>query len=130
MNSYLQFYERTKDIVNVITIYTLEAHWVKETVNEEGKKELDGWPIGHSYRIPQHETIDDRIEMANEFIKEFNWIIPTVVDVFTNDFNNVYASWPDRGYIIYENRLIYMSNLNKDGTRNCAWTDEMMNILY
>ena len=67
--------------------------------------------------------------MAKQFIEEYDWTIPTVVDTFKNDFNKVYASWPDRGYIIFEGVLVYISNVNDDGTRNCAWTDEMLNLL-
>ncbi len=110
--------------VDIICIYILEAHWVEEN---EG---LDGWPIGSSYRIPRHKTIDDRVKMAKDFIEEFDWKIPTFVDTFENKFNEEYGTWPDRGYVIYKNKLIYVSSVNEDGTRSVAWTKEIEDLLF
>jgi hypothetical protein len=121
----LQFYEENRDVVDVLTIYTLEAHWVEET-----EETLDGWPIGHSYRIPRHKTIDERIGMANEFINEFNWNIPTVVDSMGDEFNKMYASWPDRAYIIYEGKMIYISMIPEGGVRKYTWIKEIKSLLF
>ena len=101
-------------------MYILEAHWVE--------KDLDGWPIGENFRIPKHKNIEDRINVAKMFINDYSWNIPTVVDSFENDFNNKYKSWPDRVYIINENKLVYYSNVNEDGSRETSWTNEILRL--
>lgn len=119
--AYLEFYDRFKDKANIICIYILEAHFVE--------KDLDGWPIGHHYRIPQHKTIDDRIEMAKQFVSEFHWRIPTFVDSMKNDFNTIYSAWPDNAYVIKDGKLAYFSRLNADGTRNTFFTEYIIPML-
>ena len=113
--------------MNIVCIYILEAHFVEK--NNDGKI-IDGWPIGSSYNYPQHKTINDRISMANKFITDFKWNIPTFVDTIENDFNKVYSAWPDRAYVIFNDRLIYISKINKDGSRNMTWVNEIEMILY
>ena len=92
---------------------------------------LDGWPIGHAYRYPQHKNMKDRLCMVNKWKEEFpQWNIPTVVDTMNNDFNNAYAAWPDRGFIIDPQKKIqYIANVNDDGSRDCAWTSEIKKVL-
>lgn len=59
-------------------------------------------------------------------MKEFpQWNIPTFVDTIDNNFNTKYAAWPDRGFVIDGKCMKYISQVNDDGTRNCAWTDEI-----
>ena len=120
MSDYLNFYEKYKNKVNFLTIYTLEAHWVEEKEND-----LDGWPIGHDYRIERHKNIDDRINMSITFIEEFKWNIPTVVDNMNDDFNKLYASWPDAAYVILDWVLYYKSKIPDGGMRFHTWTKEI-----
>jgi len=63
--------------------------------------------------------------MANLFVNEYDWPILTLVDSIDNDFNNKYSAWPDRAYLIYEGKLLYVSKINNDGTRNDYWTSEI-----
>ncbi len=63
--------------------------------------------------------------MAKRFISEYNWSIPTLIDSIDNDFNTKYSAWPDRAYMIYEGKLIYVSKINNDGSRNNYWTSEI-----
>lgn len=104
----------------------MEAHFVER--NEDGKI-IEGWPIGQSFEYPQHKTTDDRIQMADMFTKKYQWPIPTYVDSIDNDFNNKYAAWPDRAYLIYDKRLIYVARVNNNGTRNDYWTTEIEKLL-
>ena len=77
----------------------MEAHFVEK--NEQGEI-VEGWPIGSQYNYPQHKTIDDRLNMAKKFIHQYQWPIPTVIDSIENEFNEKYAAWPDRAYLIFE----------------------------
>lgn len=63
--------------------------------------------------------------MANLFISEYNWPIPTYVDSINNDFNNKYAAWPDRAYMIYDDKLLYVARIKTNGNRNDFWTSEI-----
>jgi hypothetical protein len=63
--------------------------------------------------------------MAKTFIEQYDWPIPTFVDTLDNDFNDKYAAWPDRAYLIYDGQLVYVSRVNNDGTRNDYWTSEI-----
>lgn len=119
---YSKFYERFKDKINIICIYILEAHFVES-------EDLDGWPIGHYYRIPQHKTIEDRIKIAKQFVSEFNWKIPTFVDSMKNDFNTVYSAWPDNVYYIKDNKLVYYGRLNADGSRDTFFTNDIIKLI-
>lgn len=97
---------------------------------DETNKIIEGWPIGRKFQYSQHITIEDRIKMANLFINEYQWPIPTYIDSIDNNFNNKYAAWPDRAYLIFDNQLIYVSKINNDGTRNNYWTSEIENFFF
>lgn len=84
---------------------------------------MSGWPIGNDYRYAQHKTIADRIAMADKFIADYEWNVPTYVDTMTNDFNRVYSAWPDRAFVIFEGRVVYMSEVDNEGRRAGPWTD-------
>ena len=105
----------------------MEAHFVER---DDNRRIIEGWPIGRKYEYPQHKNSEDRIQMANQFIKEYNWPIPTYIDSMDNDFNNQYAAWPDRAYLIYDNKLLYFSKINTDGSRNNFWTSEIESFFY
>lgn len=104
-------------------IYILEAHFVEEKKGPDGKIELTGWPIGRAYRYPQHKTIDDRVEMAETFITQYDWTIPTYLDTMSNDFNRIYSAWPDRAFVIHEGKVVYMSTVDSEGRREGPWTN-------
>ena len=122
---YKQFYHRYKEFVDIICIYILEAHFVEKDANG---KIVEGWPIGKQYQYPQHKNENERINMANKFINEYKWPIPTYIDSMDNDFNNNYSAWPDRAYLIFDNQLLYFSKINNDGSRNTFWTHEIENF--
>lgn len=114
-------------MINIICIYILEAHFVNK---DENGQIIEGWPIGSQYNYPQHKTLNDRISMANKFIQQYDWPIPTFIDTMDNDFNNIYSAWPDRAYLVFEGKLLYVSKINNDGSRNTAWTSEIEQLFY
>ena len=104
----------------------MEAHFV----NKDGSgKIIEGWPVGSKWHIPQHETLDERINLAMKYISEFDFPIPVYVDNIENEFNTKYAAWPDRAYIIFENKIIYVSHVNEDGSRDMAWVEEIEKLV-
>ncbi len=68
----------------------------------------DEWPIGNQYNptvpaVYQHKTIKDRIKIAKQFLHDFDMKSPhltVVCDDMKNEFDQNYAAWPFRFYII------------------------------
>ena len=56
------------------------------------------------YAQPRH--LGDRLAIANDFIKRFNYPVPFGVDDMNNAANDAYAAWPERLYILDENGKI------------------------
>jgi len=92
------------NIVNFLCVYIMEAH------------ATDQWPLGNFSKRPQHKTLLDRIDAANQFQTENSFKPTLVVDDIDNNFNSVYAAWPERGWIIFEGKISYLSDPKLDGS--------------
>lgn len=56
----------------------------------------------------QPKTIEQRVTIANDFIRRYHFPVPFGIDEMTNGANDAYAAWPERLYIIDENgRIAY-----------------------
>ncbi|CAF1540888.1 unnamed protein product [Rotaria magnacalcarata] len=78
------------DRVDMVTVYIEEAHAVDE------------WPIGSRICYTQPKRDNDRIRIANDFIKATDYRIPLLIDPVSkkNPFSQVYSPWPIRFYVI------------------------------
>jgi len=47
--------------------------------------------------------------------------------ILWNNFNEKYSTWPERGYILYEGKMSYISAVEVTGTIN--WEDGVENWL-
>ena len=56
------------------------------------------------YRQPT--TTAERLAIARDFTKRFEYPLPLLVDPIENPANDVYAGWPERIYILDEQRTI------------------------
>jgi type I thyroxine 5'-deiodinase len=91
--------------MNFRFIYILEAH------------AQDEWPICSARWSPtkqpikynQTHTIEERLIVAKDFLRDFDFPIPMVIDKpDENLFEKFYAPWPVRIYVIdNEHRLTY-----------------------
>src|SRR5688500_10095868 len=61
---------------------------------------VDEWPIGSPLKFKQHTTLKERAAVAREFIARQGFKIPVVLDDIDNSFENTYAAWPVRFYIV------------------------------
>lgn len=105
MSRLIEIYEAYGQTINFRFVYILEAH------------AQDEWPISSARCSPtekaikynQTHTIEDRLIVARDFIVDFNFPMPVVLDTpDENLFDKYYASWPVRIYILDENfRLTY-----------------------
>ena len=83
--------------MDFLHVYIREAHAV------------DQWPLGDRVSFLQHPTQEYRIECAKKCWADLDWQMPSVTDHIDNDFNNAYAGWPERFYIIHEGRMCYIA---------------------
>ena len=86
------------DRVDFLTIYIKEAHPLDEWQMESNEKD--------SVCYPQPRSLDDRVRIAADFVKRFDYGIPMAVDPIENPADHVYAGWPERLYIIDEHGVI------------------------
>ncbi len=100
------------DKIDIIVIYISEAH------------AEDEWPISNIYLTPQHKTLEDRLKAAQCFVdsKKFD---PRYVFVDSisegsqsSNFESVYAGWPERGYIFFQNKIQYITYGETDASIN------------
>jgi type I thyroxine 5'-deiodinase len=83
------------DKCQFLSVYISEAH------------AADQWKLGDKVCIKQHRTLEERIDAAKQFVKDFDFKIPMVVDSMSNKFDEQYAVWPDRFFII-ENGILQL----------------------
>ena len=74
-----------------VAIYIKEAHPTDEWQMPSNEKE------GVCYAQPQ--TVEDRVEIANDFATRCKFPIPIFVDDIHNSADSIYAGWPERLYV-------------------------------
>ena len=50
----------------------------------------------------QPKSLEQRVVIANDFIKRFKFTLPFGIDDMSNAANDAYAAWPERLYIVDE----------------------------
>ena len=50
----------------------------------------------------QPKSLEQRVVIANDFVKRFKFTLPFGIDDMSNAANDAYAAWPERLYIIDE----------------------------
>ena len=85
-------YEKYRDRVDFQTVYIREAHPLDEWQMDSNEKE------DVCYKQPKSTV--ERVRIANDFVKRFNYPIPLAVDPIEDHCEKVYAGWPERFYII------------------------------
>jgi hypothetical protein len=89
-----QIYQRFKDQAEFVTIYIKEAHPTDEWQMDSNEKE------GVCYAQPR--TFEQRLAIARDFTRSFDFPIPMFVDGIDNRADSIYAGWPERFYILDE----------------------------
>jgi type I thyroxine 5'-deiodinase len=88
------------DRVRFLTVYIKEAHPEDEWQMDSNEKE--------NVCYPQPRTLADRLAIANDFVKRFQYDVPIAVDDIGNDADKAYAGWPERFYIVEESgKIVY-----------------------
>ena len=93
-----KMYAEYGDRVNFQTIYIKEAHPVDEWQMKDN--------VTEDVCYMQPKTLDQRLAIANDFVKRFEYRIPLLVDPIENPATAMYAAWPERLYIVDESGTI------------------------
>lgn len=91
-------YTKYRERCEFLTVYIKEAHPEDEWQMPSNEKE------GVCYAQPR--SFPERVAIANDFVTRFKYGLPLVVDGIDNQANALYAGWPERLYIVDENRRI------------------------
>ena len=104
MGDVVQIYEDYKERADFLTVYVREAH------------PTDEWQMKSNLEddvcYAQPKTLEQRVTIANDFVKRFNFTLPFGIDDMSNAANDAYAAWPERIYIIDESgRIAYRGGI-------------------
>jgi len=77
-------------------VYAREAHPTDEWQMRSNLKDKD------DVCYAQPKTLEQRVIIANDFIKRFKFTLPFGIDDMSNAADNAYSAWPERIYIIDE----------------------------
>jgi hypothetical protein len=92
------FNNKYAEKINIIVIYISEAH------------AADEWPLSNKYVINQHKTIEERLEAVKLLESEIKLEMPIYLDSLElPNFEKTYFCWPDRGFIINNSIVEYIS---------------------
>lgn len=56
---------------------------------------------------PQPTSMKQRMGIANDFVRRFEFPIPLLVDDMGNPADSIYAGWPERLYIVENGAIVY-----------------------
>jgi type I thyroxine 5'-deiodinase len=117
-----QLRRKFADRAEFLTVYIKEAHpedeWQMD-INEDQ---------GVCYKQPT--TIEQRVFIAKDFIKRFDYQMSMMVDPMNNPAEEAYAAWPERLYVIDETGTVAYKGgkgpFGFDPDELEAWLDERL----
>jgi len=86
------------------------------------------WPLGTKTVIPQHTSTEERINVAKQFQKQYNWIIPMAVDTINNEFHKAFYAWPERLFVVKDGKMAFIDQAPEDGFGQ-LWPDLLEQFL-
>lgn len=120
MPNIMHLYARYSRSCNFICVYIAEAHAKDEWPISSSRGSATGSPV----HVAQHRTIDDRLEAARAFVRDYNLTqFPMVVDPIDNPFDTVFAAWPLRFYVVRDGILEFKAQ-PKDATYSFAHLED------
>ena len=104
MGDIVQIFEDYKERADFLTVYVREAHPTDEWQMKSNLKD--------DVCYAQPKTLQQRVTIANDFVKRFKFTLPFGIDDMSNAANDAYAAWPERIYIIDESgRIAYRGGI-------------------
>ena len=96
-----KIYNDYKDHADFLTVYVREAHPTDEWQMKSNLKD--------DVCYAQPKTLEQRVIIANDFVKRFKYHVPFALDDMNNAADLTYSAWPERLYIIDEHGHISSS---------------------
>jgi len=90
-----EFVERYASFADFLAVYIIEAH------------ARDQWPAGKISTCTQPTTNQERLELANTLVESKQVTIPLLVDPIENGFEEAFAAWPIRFYILHQEKVLF-----------------------
>lgn len=59
----------------------------------------------------QPKNLQQRVYIANDFIKRFKYPVPFGIDDMSNAAEGAYSAWPERLYVIEDGRIAYRGGM-------------------
>jgi Iodothyronine deiodinase len=85
-------------------VYVREAHPIDEWQMKSNVKD--------DVCYAQPKNLEQRVAIANDFVKRFQFPLPFGIDDMNNRANDAYAAWPERLYIVDERgRVVYRGGM-------------------
>jgi hypothetical protein len=113
----VEIYNDYKDHADFLTVYVREAHPTDEWQMKSNVKD--------DVCYAQPKNLAQRVAIANDFIKRFNYPIAFGIDDINNAAEAAYSAWPERLYVIDESgRIAYrggMGPFHYDPAEVRAW---------
>jgi cell division septation protein DedD len=99
-----KIYNDYKDHADFLTIYVREAHPTDEWQMKSNVKD--------DVCYAQPKNLEQRVAIANDFIKRYSYPVPFGIDDMTNAANDAYSAWPERLYVIDESgHVVYRGGM-------------------
>ena len=92
---------------DVVLVYITEAHAQNE------------WPIGSRLKYNQPIKLEERAQIARDFVAATGATLPIYLDVLgdpefgDNPFEIKFAAWPIRTYLVFKNQLTFIGMPDK-----------------
>ena len=100
----MQIYNDYRARVDFLTVYVREAHPTDEWQMKSNVKD--------DVCYAQPKNLEQRVAIANDFVKRFQFPLPFGIDDMNNRANAAYAAWPERLYILDETgRIAYRGGM-------------------
>jgi type I thyroxine 5'-deiodinase len=91
------------DKMEFLCIYIAEAHATDEWPISSARSSITGTPV--NYR--QAQSDEERIQAAKQFVKDYKFEFHTVIDLISNPFEELFAAWPLRYFVIHKEKLVF-----------------------
>lgn len=103
------------DRVQFNGVYITEAHAVDEWPISSSRANAQRGPV----HIKQATSNSERCQAARNFVKDFDFQVPMLVDTIDNEFDRSYAPWPLRFYVFHGGKVEYIAE-PRDGRFDVA----------
>jgi len=96
-------YATYQKVANFLIVYITDAH------------ASDEWPVGKNVSFcEQPKSLDQRCLLAQKYARDHQLTVPMAVDTMENHFDQVFAAWPVRFYVVKDGLLEFKAQPNPD----------------